>query len=90
MWHSSTHGVVHGGGTRRVSSISAEDSAFPAGYDLCAPIWAATFRRRFYRPWRRLVRVIGDAVGSYQVLLALIGDRWLDITDGTGHRRLGG
>ena len=39
-------------------------------------------------PGDDFLRVIEDAVGSCQVLLALIGDRWLDVTDGTGHRRL--
>ncbi|HEX5253792.1 MAG TPA: toll/interleukin-1 receptor domain-containing protein, partial [Mycobacterium sp.] len=70
-----------------------EDSAFPAGwlYD--------RLRARFgsecvfkdvdsIDPGDDFLRVIEDAVGSCQVLLALIGDHWLDITDPTGHRRL--
>ena len=34
------------------------------------------------------VEVITRAVGSCAALLALIGDRWLTITDENGHRRL--
>ena len=34
------------------------------------------------------VEVINTAVGSCEVLLALIGSRWLTITDQDGHRRL--
>jgi hypothetical protein len=34
------------------------------------------------------VQVISRAVGSCDVLLALIGDRWLTITDDRGRRRL--
>src|SRR6476659_8587509 len=74
-------------------SYRREDSAFPAGwlYDrLCA-----RFGRDYVfkdvdsiDPGDDFLRVVEDAVGSCQVLLALIGDRWLDITNGTGHRRL--
>ena len=34
------------------------------------------------------VEVITDAVGSCEVMLAMIGDRWLTITDADGKRRL--
>ena len=34
------------------------------------------------------VEVIGQAVGATDVLLALIGDRWLTVADGHGSRRL--
>ena len=74
-------------------SYRREDSAFPAGwlYDrLCAHLGSDNVFKDVdsIDPGDDFVRVIGDAVGSCQVLLALIGDRWLDITDGTGHRRL--
>ena len=74
-------------------SYRREDSAFPAGwlYDLlCAHLGSDYIFKDVdsIDPGDDFVRVIGDAVGSCQVLLALIGDRWLDITDRTGHRRL--
>ena len=74
-------------------SYRREDSAFPAGwlYDrLCAHLGSDNVFKDVdsIDPGDDFDRVIGDAVGSCQVLLALIGDRWLDITDGTGHRRL--
>ena len=74
-------------------SYRREDSAFPAGwlYDrLCAHLGGDHVFKDVdsIDPGDDFVRVIGDAVGSCQVLLALIGDRWLDITDGTGQRRL--
>ena len=74
-------------------SYRREDSAFPAGwlYDrLCARFGSDYVFKDVdsIDPGDDFLRVIEDAVGSCQVLLALIGDRWLDITDGTGHRRL--
>ena len=39
-------------------------------------------------PGRDFSEAIQDAVGSCDVLLALIGSRWLDATDGHDHRRL--
>ncbi len=74
-------------------SYRRDDSAFPAGwlYDrLCMHLG----REQVFKdvdsidPGDDFFRVIENAVGSCQVLLALIGDRWLDITDETGQRRL--
>jgi hypothetical protein len=39
-------------------------------------------------PGLDFARAIADAVGSCQVLLAVIGDRWLDSTDRKGRRKL--
>ena len=39
-------------------------------------------------PGANFVDVINNAVGSCEVLLALIGDRWLTITDSKGKRRI--
>jgi TIR domain/WD domain, G-beta repeat len=40
-------------------------------------------------PGDDFIRVLEEVLGSCQVLLALIGERWLDMTDDeTGHRRL--
>jgi tetratricopeptide (TPR) repeat protein len=74
-------------------SYRRDDSAFPAGwlYDrLCAHLGSAQVFKDVdsIDPGDDFFRVIEDAVGSCQVLLALIGDRWLDITDETGNRRL--
>ena len=74
-------------------SYRREDSAFPAGwlYDrLCARFGSNYVFKDVdsIDPGDDFLRVIEDAVGSCQVLLALIGDHWLDITDPTGHRRL--
>ena len=74
-------------------SYRREDSAFPAGwlYDrLCARFGSDYVFKDVdsIDPGDDFLRVIEDAVGSCQVLLALIGDHWLDITDPTGHRRL--
>ena len=74
-------------------SYRREDSAFPAGwlYDrLCVRFGSDYVFKDVdsIDPGDDFLRVIEDAVGSCQVLLALIGDRWLDIADGTGHRRL--
>ncbi len=74
-------------------SYRRDDSAFPAGwlYDrLCAHLGRDCVFKDVdsIDPGDDFFRVIEDAVGSCQVLLALIGDRWLDITDETGNRRL--
>lgn len=74
-------------------SYRRDDSAFPAGwlYDrLCTHLGSAQVFKDVdsIDPGDDFFRVIEDAVGSCQVLLALIGDRWLDITDETGNRRL--
>jgi len=74
-------------------SYRRDDSAFPAGwlYDrLCAHLGSEQVFKDVdsIDPGDDFFRVVEDAVGSCQVLLALIGDRWLDITDETGHRRL--
>ena len=94
MWHSSPHGGVHVGGTGTgLHQLSAGGLGVPGGLAVRPPVRPSGQRqrlqgRRSIDPGDDFVRVIGDAVGSCQVLLALIGDRWLDITDGTGHRRL--
>jgi hypothetical protein len=74
-------------------SYRRDDSAFPAGwlYDrLCAHLGSEQVFKDVdsIDPGDDFFGVIEDAVGSCQVLLALIGDRWLDITDETGNRRL--
>ena len=74
-------------------SYRREESAFPAGwlYDrLCAHLGSDYVFKDVdsIDPGDDFFRVIGDAVGSCHVLLVLIGDRWLDITDATGRRRL--
>jgi hypothetical protein len=74
-------------------SYRRDDSAFPAGwlYDrLCAHLSSDQVFKDVdsIEPGDDFVRVLEDAVGSCHVLLALIGDRWLDITDETGNRRL--
>jgi hypothetical protein len=40
------------------------------------------------RPGADFVQVIEDAVGSVEALVAVIGDNWADIRDGSGRRRL--
>ena len=74
-------------------SYRRDDSAFPAGwlYDrLCTHLGSEQVFKDVdsIDPGDDFFRVIEDAVGSCQVLLALIGDHWLDITDETGNRRL--
>jgi hypothetical protein len=74
-------------------SYRRDDSAFPAGwlYDrLCAHLGSGQVFKDVdsTEPGDNFVRVLEDAVGSCLVLLALIGDHWLDITDETGQRRL--
>jgi hypothetical protein len=74
-------------------SYRRDDSAYPAGwlYDrLCAHLGSDQVFKDVdsIDPGDDFVRVLEDAVGSCRVLLALIGDRWLDITNETGHRRL--
>ncbi len=74
-------------------SYRRDDSAYPAGwlYDrLCAHLGSEQVFKDVdsIDPGDDFVWVLENAVGSCQVLLALIGDRWLDITDETGQRRL--
>jgi tetratricopeptide (TPR) repeat protein len=74
-------------------SYRRDDSAFPAGwlYDrLCTHLGSEQVFKDVdsIDPGDDFFRVIEDAVGCCQVLLALIGDRWLEITDETGNRRL--
>ena len=74
-------------------SYRRDDSGFPAGW-LYDRLRAHLGSEQVFKdvdsidPGDDFFRVIEDAVGSCQVLLALIGDRWLDITDETGKRRL--
>ena len=74
-------------------SYRREDTAFPAGwlYDRLASHFG---RDQVFKDVDSIelgddfVDVITAAVGSCDVLLALIGDRWLAITDSGGQRRL--
>jgi hypothetical protein len=74
-------------------SYRRDDSAYPAGW-LYARLSGHLGSEQVFKdvdsinPGDDFVQVIEDAVGSCQVLLAVIGDSWLDITDETGHRRL--
>jgi uncharacterized membrane protein HdeD (DUF308 family) len=86
-------GPTPAGPGRVFISYRRADSAFPAGwlYDrLCAHLGKALVFKDVdsIEPGDNFVRVIEEAVGFCQVLLALIGDHWLDITDETGRRRL--
>lgn len=74
-------------------SYRREDTAYPAG-------WLFDRLAEHFGPGQvfkdvdsvdlgdDFAEVITTAVGSCDVLLALIGDRWLSITDDTGRRRL--
>ena len=86
-------GPTPAGPGRVFISYRRDDSAFPAGwlYDrLSAHVGNGLVFKDVdsIEPGDDFVRVLEDAVGSCQVLLALIGDRWLDIIDETGQRRL--
>jgi hypothetical protein len=74
-------------------SYRREESAYPAGwlYDRLADRYGGgqVFKDiDSIRLGDDFVEVITRAVGSCDVLLALIGDRWLTITDEDGRRRL--
>lgn len=74
-------------------SYRREESAYPAN-------WLYTLLSEHFgdglvfmdvddiEPGANFVDVINDAVGSCEVMLALIGDRWLTITDADGSRRI--
>src|SRR6516162_9817312 len=74
-------------------SYRREDAAYPASwlYDRLASHFG---RDQVFKDVDSIelgddfVEVITAAVGSCDVLLALIGDRWLAITDSGGRRRL--
>ena len=74
-------------------SYRREDTAYPAGwlYDRLARHFA---RGQVFKDIDSIelgddfVEVITTAVGSCDVLLALIGDRWLTLTGQDGRRRL--
>ena len=74
-------------------SYRREDTAYPAGwlYDRLAERFGSdqVFKDvDSIDPGDDFVEVITAAVGSCDVLLALIGDRWLTITDAAGSRRI--
>jgi RDD family/TIR domain len=74
-------------------SYRREDTAYPAGwlYDRLAERFGVeqVFKDvDSIQPGDDFVEVITEAVGSCDVLLALIGDRWLATADGAGKRRI--
>ena len=81
---------VHG---RIFISYRREDAAYPAGwlFDRLAERFG---NEQIFKDVDSIelgddfVEVIGEAVGSTDVLLALIGDRWLTVVDEDGDRRL--
>ena len=74
-------------------SYRREDSAYPAGwlFDRLAERFGV---EQIFKDIDSIelgddfVEVLNKAVGSTDVLLALIGDRWLTVTDQSGNRRL--
>jgi PQQ-like domain/TIR domain len=74
-------------------SYRREDTAYPAGW-LYERLASHFGRNQVFKDIDSIdlgddfVEVITTAVGSCDVLLALIGDRWLGITDQDGRRRL--
>jgi hypothetical protein len=74
-------------------SYRREDAAYPAGwlFDRLAERFGS---EQIFKDVDSIelgddfVEVIGEAVGSTDVLLALIGDRWLTVVDEDGDRRL--
>jgi hypothetical protein len=74
-------------------SYRRADSAYPAGwlYDRLADHYGGS---QVFKDVDSIelgddfVEVITEAVGSCDVLLALIGEKWLNITDANGHRRI--
>jgi hypothetical protein len=74
-------------------SYRHEDTAYPAGwlYDRLADHFGIDHIFKdidAIEPGDDLIEVITTAVGSCDVLLALIGDRWLTVTGQDGRRRL--
>jgi len=74
-------------------SYRRADTAYPAGwlYDRLAERFGIdqVFKDvDSIEPGDDFVQVIANAVGSCDVLLALIGDQWLTATDATGRRRI--
>ena len=74
-------------------SYRREETAYPAGwlFDRLADQFgqAQVFKDiDSIEPGDDFVETITAAVGSCDVLLALIGDQWLTMTDGAGQRRL--
>jgi uncharacterized RDD family membrane protein YckC len=74
-------------------SYRREDTAYPSGwlYDRLAERFgvAQVFKDvDSIEPGDDFTEVIANAVGSCDVLLALIGDRWLTATDSAGKRRI--
>jgi TIR domain len=74
-------------------SYRRQETAYPAGW-LYERVAAHFGREQVFKDVDSIVlgddfaEVIANAVGSCNVLLALIGDRWLTITDEDGRRRL--
>src|ERR687898_14517 len=74
-------------------SYRRTEADFPAGW-LYDNLVAQFGRDQIFKdvdsiePGEDFAEVIADAVGSCNVLLVLIGDRWLTITDEDGKRRL--
>ena len=74
-------------------SYRRQETAYPAGW-LYERVAAHFGREQVFKDVDSIVlgddfaEVIANAVGSCDVLLALIGDRWLTITDEDGRRRL--
>ena len=73
-------------------SYRREDTAYPAGwlYDRLADRYGGQVFKDVdsIELGDNFVEVISGAVGSCDVLLALIGPQWLAIADDHGHRRL--
>ncbi len=81
------------GAGRVFISYRREETAYPAGW-LFDRLTDRFGEKQIFKdidsiePGDDFVQTITDAVGSCDVLLALIGDEWLTIADGHGRRRL--
>src|SRR5829696_6411414 len=97
-----THGCIEVGGMggstpvvpgRVFMSYRRDDTDFPAGW-LYERLISHLGRGQVFKDVDSIelgddfVEIITSAVGSCDVLLALIGDRWLEVTNDTGQRRL--
>jgi hypothetical protein len=75
-----------------VRSHRREETAYPAGwlYDRLSDRYGGQIFKDVdaIEPGDDFVEAINRAVGSCDVLLALVGDQWLTITDADGRRRL--